>query len=154
MSQDIGVELERDEIEEFLQDQSLGVLGLATDGEAYTIPIAFAYDRGTNRCFFRFVMSDNSRKRAFVTETDRASLTVYEWNTKSQWVSVVASGPIRHVSDSDLSHAATLFSEVGEEAALEIFNDDLSEYESVWYELSVSEITGRGQYVGSRESLV
>ncbi|WP_276256201.1 pyridoxamine 5'-phosphate oxidase family protein [Halomontanus rarus] len=154
MSEDIGVALDREEIEQFLREQGLGVLGVATGGEAYTIPIAFAYNSGEDRCYFRFIMGKDSLKREFVSETDRASLTVFEWQTKNQWKSVVMRGPIRRVTDADLSKAATFFSEVGDEAALEVFNDSISEYETVWYELVVSEITGRGQFVGSRESLV
>ncbi|WP_187433073.1 pyridoxamine 5'-phosphate oxidase family protein [Natronococcus pandeyae] len=154
MSQDIGVELEADEIESFLQEQGLGVLGIAKEGEAYTIPIAFAYDGDSHRCFFRFVIGEESMKQSLVSETELASLTVYEWATPNQWKSVVIRGRIRQVPDADLAEAATLFSVVGEEATLEVFNEPLSEYETVWYELDISEITGRGQFVGSRESVV
>lgn len=153
MSRHIGVELENEEIEEFLKEQGLGVLGLTNEGEAYTIPIAFAYDRSTDRCLFRFLMGAESTKRAFVAETEIASLAVYEWKTKNQWKSVVLRGPIRPVPDSELTEAATLFSDVGEEAALEVFNDPISEYDSEWYQLDVAEMSGRGQFVGSRESL-
>lgn len=55
--------------------------------------------------------------------------------------------------DSELTEAATLFSDVGKEAALEVFNDPISEYDSEWYQLDVAEMSGRGQFVGSRESL-
>jgi len=154
MSPDIGVELDAEEIDAFLREQGLGVLGIAKGGQAYTIPIAFAYDSGSNRCFFRFIMDDDSTKRSFVTETNVASLTVYEWATKDEWKSVVLRGRIRQVDHSDLTDAATLFSEVGEEAALEVFNNPVTEYETVWYELDVTEKTGRGQFVGSRESVV
>lgn len=154
MSRAIGVELEEHEIENFLKEQGLGVLGFAKGNEAYTIPIAFAYDGGGNRCFFRFIMDENSLKRVFVSETEIASLTVYEWKTKNQWKSVIIKGPIQPVADSDLAEAATLFSDIGKEAALEVFNDPISEYETMWYELKISEIEGRGQFVGNRQSLV
>jgi len=35
-----------------------------------------------------------------------------------------------------------------------VFNNPVTEYETVWYELDVTEKTGRGQFVGSRESVV
>jgi len=60
MSPDIGVEPDAEEIDAFLREQGLGVLGIAKGGQAYTIPIAFAYDSGSNRCFFRFIMDDDS----------------------------------------------------------------------------------------------
>lgn len=79
ISRHIDVESEDEEIEEFLKEQGLGVLGFTNGSEAYMIPIAFAYDRSTDRCLFRFLMEDESMKRAFVAETGIASLTVYEW---------------------------------------------------------------------------
>lgn len=94
LSPDIGVELDADEITSFLREQGLGVLGLAKGGEADTIPIAFAYDSGSNRCFFRFIVDGDRAKRTFVSETAFASVTVYEWATKSHWKSVVLRGRI------------------------------------------------------------
>lgn len=151
MSHQIGVELDRYETEEFLKGRGLGVLGLAKEGEAYTIPIAFAYDDAANRCIFRFLMTEDSMKRRFVSKTDTASLTVYEWRTKDEWKSVVIRGPIRRITDEDLAQVAALFSDVGEEASLEVFNDPISEYESEWYELDLAEITARGRFPGVKE---
>jgi nitroimidazol reductase NimA-like FMN-containing flavoprotein (pyridoxamine 5'-phosphate oxidase superfamily) len=155
MSDHVGTALEDSEIVDFLQDRGLGTLGLTKGGEAYTIPIAFAYDNEEQRCIFRFIMAEESRKREFVAETDVASLTAYQWKSKSQWLSVVIRGPIRQLPDSDLGHAAALLSSVGHQAAAqETFNESLSEYETVWYALEAEEITGRGRYVGTRASLV
>lgn len=148
MSKHIGVEMKTDETEDFLQERGIGTLGLASGGVAYTFPIAYAYDEGGDRCFFRFIMGDSSKKQRFAAETERASLTVYEWKTKNQWRSAVLEGPIRPVADSDLTYATTLFSDVGDEAALETFNEPLSAYESTWYELDVEEMIGRGRFVG------
>lgn len=151
---DIGVELEPSEMEEFLRERSLGVMGLASGDVAYTFPIAFAYDPDQNRCLFRFIMSESSKKRQFVGETEGASLTVYEWKTSDQWTTVVLEGRIHLVAEADLSNAATLFSEVGAKAALDVFNEPLSAYDTEWYELVVDPMVGRGRFVGSRESLV
>ncbi|WP_137285607.1 pyridoxamine 5'-phosphate oxidase family protein [Halorussus salinisoli] len=139
------------ETEEFLKERGLGVLGLSKGGEAYTIPIAFAYDDEGGRCVFRFLMSEGSMKRQFVAETDVACLTAYEWRRKDEWKSVVVRGQIRPVSDDDLAQVAALFSDVGEESALEVFNSPISEYETVWYELDISEITARGRFPGVKE---
>lgn len=151
MSHQIGVELDRYEIEEFLKERGLGVLGLAREGEAYTFPIAFAYDDAADRCIFRFVMTEDSMKRRFVSKTDTASLTVYEWRTKDEWKSVVVRGPIQQITDEDLAHVAALFSDIGEEAALEVFNDPISEYETGWYEMDITETTARGRFPGVKE---
>jgi nitroimidazol reductase NimA-like FMN-containing flavoprotein (pyridoxamine 5'-phosphate oxidase superfamily) len=155
MSEHVGEALKHSEIMEFLQDRGLGTLGLTKGGEAYTIPIAFAYDNEEKRCIFRFIMAEESRKREFVAETEVASLTAYQWKSKNQWLSVVIRGPIHQMADSELGNAAALLSSVGNQAAAqETFNESLSEYETVWCELEAEEITGRGRYVGSRASLV
>lgn len=99
-------------------------------------------------------MSESSKKRRFVADTGEASLSVYEWKTSNQWTSVVLEGRIQPVADADLSKAATLFSEVGAKAALDVFNESLSAYDTEWYELVVASMTGRGRFVGSRESTV
>lgn len=148
VSQEIGVALDEYETEEFLKEHGLGVLGLSKGGETYTIPIAFAYDGDGERCVFRFIMTEESMKRKFISETDIASLTAYEWRRKNEWKSVVARGPISPVSDDELAHVAALFSDIGEESALEVFNSPLSAYETVWYELDISEITARGRSPG------
>lgn len=151
MSREIGVALDEYETEEFLKERGLGVLGMSKGGEAYTIPIAFAYDDEGGRCIFRFIMTEESTKRKFVSETDIASLTAYEWRRKSEWKSVVVRGPIRPVPDDDLAQVAALFSNIGEESALEVFNNPISEYETVWYEIDISEITARGRFPGVKE---
>lgn len=149
MPPDIGVALDDHEIEQFLKERGLGVLGLASGGEAYTIPIAFAYDEAANRCIFRFIMSEDSDKRTFISETAVGSLTAYEWSRPDDWKSVVARGQLQPIADEDLAHAAALFSDVGEETALEVFHDPISEYDTVWCELEISEVTGRGQFPGA-----
>lgn len=146
MSREIGVKLDDDEISEFLKDRGLGVLGLVRDGEAYTLPVAFAYDDDADRCLFRFLMTEDSLKRTFVSATEKASLTAYEWRSKDDWRSVVVRGPLCEVGADELARAAALFSDLGDESALEIFNDPISEYETVWCELRVDEVTGRGQF--------
>lgn len=151
MSREIGVELDRQEAESFLRERGLGVLGFANRGEAYTIPIAFAFDDAADRCIFRFVMTEASTKRQYLTETDVASLTAYEWRSKDDWRSVVVRGPIRRIPEDELGQAAALFSDVGEETALEVFNEPISEYETVWYELTADELTGRGRFPGVTE---
>lgn len=146
MSEHVGEGMDEFEIEQFLTSRGLGVLGVARDGEAYTIPIAFAYDDAGERCILRFIMGEDSEKSAFVSETERASLTTYEWDSKDDWTSVVVRGPIGKLASEDMAQAAALFSDVGEEAALEVFNDPISEYETEWYELRVEEVTGRGRF--------
>lgn len=144
MTHHIGDQLDGDAIDAFLNERGLGVLGLAADGRAYTFPIAFAADSEAERCLFRFVMANGSRKREYLSETETASLTVYEWNGPEDWRSVVIHGALSPVDDGELAHVAALFSDVGPEAALDVFNRSLSAYDTEWWQLDVAEVTGRG----------
>lgn len=146
MSETIGDAMDELEIRQFLTERGLGVLGFAADGEAYTIPIAFAYDEERKRCILRFLATEDSKKREFVATTEVASLTVYEWTGPDSWRSVVARGPLQRLADDEMAQAAALFSDLGEEAALKVFNEPVSAYEAEWYELQVTEITGRGRF--------
>lgn len=135
--------MDDDEIQQFLTERGLGVLGLARDGRAYTFPIAFAADEDVERCLFRFVMANGSRKRAYLPETETASLTVYRWAGPEDWQSVVLHGSLAPLADEEMAYAAALFSDVGPEAALDVFNRSLSAYDTAWYELDVEESIGR-----------
>lgn len=146
MSDNIGEAMDEFEIERLLTERSLGVLGLARNGEAYTIPIAFAYDEAGTRCILRFIMGEASTKRAFVSETMTASLTTFEWHGADDWRSVVVRGPIRELTGDAMARAAALFSDIGEEAALDVFNEPISAYDAAWYELEAAEVTGRGRF--------
>jgi nitroimidazol reductase NimA-like FMN-containing flavoprotein (pyridoxamine 5'-phosphate oxidase superfamily) len=143
MSEHIGQPLEEFELEQRLQEHGLGVLGVANDGDAYTFPIAFVYDADADRCLFRFLSGEESMKRRFAARTATASLTIYDWNGVDDWLSIVVRGPLQQLADDEVAEAAALFSDIGEEGALEVFNEPVSAYETAWYELVVQEKTGR-----------
>jgi nitroimidazol reductase NimA-like FMN-containing flavoprotein (pyridoxamine 5'-phosphate oxidase superfamily) len=146
MSDTIGDALDDMEIRQFLTERGLGVLGLAADGESYTIPIAFAYDKEAGRCIFRFLATEDSEKMEYVSQTEVASLTAYDWTSPDNWRSVVLRGPLSKLADDEMAQAATLFSDLGAEAALDVFNEPVSAYETGWYEMQIDEITGRGGF--------
>ena len=143
MTEKIGEPLDDFEIEEFLESTGLGVLGLAKEGAAYTIPIAFAYDGGNHRCILRFVMGQDSKKQEFAAATRTATLTIYDWQSAEAWRSVVLVGTLSELDTDEVASAAALFADVGEQAALDIFNRPLEEYETAWYEFKIAEMTGR-----------
>jgi nitroimidazol reductase NimA-like FMN-containing flavoprotein (pyridoxamine 5'-phosphate oxidase superfamily) len=146
MSETVGDAMDEVEIRQFLTKRGLGVLGLAADGASYTIPIAFAYDDDSQRCIFRFLAADDSEKMAFVSQTTVASLTVYEWSGPDDWRSVVLRGPLSKLAEDDMAQAAAVFSDLGAEAALDVFKKPVSAYETGWYEMDIEECTGRGGF--------
>lgn len=146
MTDSIGEQMDELEIDQFLTERGLGVLGLASDSVAYTIPIAFAYDSGEDRCILRLLMTEDSQKRDFISDADVASLTVYEWVDRDNWRSVVVRGPLEPLEGDEMAQGAAVFSDLGEEAALDVFNQPVSAYQTGWYELRVTELTGRGSF--------
>lgn len=71
------------------------MLSLASDAEAYGVPISFGYD-GDDRLYFVFLrIGERSRKEEFAGATERAILTAYEVESKHVWRSVIARGRIR-----------------------------------------------------------
>jgi nitroimidazol reductase NimA-like FMN-containing flavoprotein (pyridoxamine 5'-phosphate oxidase superfamily) len=146
MSETIGDAMDDLEIRRFLKTRGLGVLGLAAGGDSYTIPIAFAYDEDSQRCIFRFIATNDSQKMEYVSKTDVASLTAYDWAGPDDWRSVVLRGPLSELADEELAQAAAVFSDLGAESALDVFNQPVSAYETGWYELQIEERTGRGGF--------
>jgi uncharacterized protein len=96
-----GIGMDDAEIEAFLREQGIGVLSLASNGEAYGVPISFGYD-GEDRLYFVFLrVGERSRKEEFAGATERASLTVYDVDSKHVWRSVIANGRVRQVRDDE-----------------------------------------------------
>jgi len=100
MSQTAATKLERDEIDSFLHQQPAGTLSLAKDGDTYAVPVAFTVVDGSRDIYFRLGYGPGSRKREYVDATDRATFVVAA-RTDSGWKSVVARGPLEHLSSAD-----------------------------------------------------
>lgn len=59
-----GVGMDDAEIETFLRERGIGVLSLASDAEAYGVPISFGYDGDDRLCFVFLRVGERSRKRS------------------------------------------------------------------------------------------
>lgn len=97
-----GIEMSTDEAEDVLRRQGFGVLSLARDSEAYGIPISFGYD-GENLYFVLLRPGEESKKEAFLRETETASFLVYDVAGKHDWQSVIATGRVEPVDDDEWS---------------------------------------------------
>lgn len=138
-------EMDDEEIEEFIQGKGYGVLSLY-DGEPYGIPISFGYDPDRGVCVMEFVSLPHSRKEAAVDEGARASLTVFERGTSTEWKSVVLSGEIVTVPEEELEGARKIFAEQGELISPEAWGGDFSDAETNWYELKIEKRSGKKAY--------
>lgn len=97
----IGVkQMDDAEIREFLTTEGVGVLGLATEGPPYMLPISFDFD-GDSTLHFTFVIGDSSRKTMVSRRAETARFLVYDDELQSDWRSVLLTGSIDAVPSED-----------------------------------------------------
>ncbi|WP_418280242.1 pyridoxamine 5'-phosphate oxidase family protein [Halorubrum sp. DTA98] len=128
------------EVESYLRGRQAGVLSLASDDDAYAVPVSYFYD-GTSVFVRLGEGGDESRKMAFVESTDEACFVVFDVEDEESW-SVLVRGTLRAVSD---PHArgfddAAIAERFG---PLRVFDEPIEEIELVLFELDVDTIVGR-----------
>lgn len=135
-----GVEMDDEQVDRTLEELGHGTLSLARDGEAYGVPVSFGYD-GDRVFLYLLKFGDDSKKLAFGDDTETASLTAYEMDSKFDWRSVIVSGSLHDVDDDDVEH----MEEVMEDNAWfpTIFPPTEPITGSKRIELRVAEATGR-----------
>ncbi|MFC4540350.1 pyridoxamine 5'-phosphate oxidase family protein [Halosolutus amylolyticus] len=93
-----GIEMGKDEIDDFLYEQGHGILSLMGCGEAYGVPMSFGYDG--DRIFMNLItFGDESKKVDYITDTEHVSLTAYHVETRLKWKSTVVNGMLEEVTD-------------------------------------------------------
>jgi nitroimidazol reductase NimA-like FMN-containing flavoprotein (pyridoxamine 5'-phosphate oxidase superfamily) len=97
-----GNEMDDETARAFLRDQGFGVLSLASDGEAYGIPISYGYDTETERLYFVFLRpGETSKKARFGAATTRASFLTFDVPSRDEWRTVIVTGRLRTVDDDE-----------------------------------------------------
>jgi hypothetical protein len=86
-------------IDAFLDEQSVGVLGLPTGDVPYLIPLSYARDGDS--LYFTYLVGDPSEKDALTTEARRGRFLVYEADTAFRWQSVMLTGDLTEVPESE-----------------------------------------------------
>ena len=90
------------EIDAHLRAGEHGVLGLASDDDAYAVPLSYHYDG--DRLLLRVSEHDaGSEKRSFIESTATATFVCYEASTDESW-SIHVRGPIRKI-DAEIDEA-------------------------------------------------
>lgn len=141
---DIGVTMTTAEIESLLASNGHGVLSLANDNRAYGIPISFAYDAAKSRIILEFVTNEDSKKASFLETTTEATLTVHTFETAEAWESVIVTGPLEELRDTDVADraAAQFFAQADDAAADTRWRDD-ADIDRSWFTLCPSDMSGR-----------
>ncbi len=81
------------EIETFLANQRMGILGLPTAEAPYLLPLSFGYD-GDERLYLTFVLGASSRKESLSDQAEYARFLVYKADSAFNWESVLLTGTI------------------------------------------------------------
>lgn len=79
------------DIASFLEEHGTGVLALADEGDAYAIPVSYAFDEDEDAIYLRLGFAPGSQKERYLEHTDHVSFVVYA-DTAAGWKSVVVEG--------------------------------------------------------------
>jgi hypothetical protein len=141
----IGSDMGREETRAFLGERGHGVLSLSRDGTGYGVPLSYGYDEGNHRCIFQLLGVNGSRKEQFLESTEAASLTVYDYFPEDGgWRSAIASGPIVHLSDEEVStRAAAIFFRRAADTAATVRESSTEGPARGWYALEIDDVSGR-----------
>ncbi|MFC4541418.1 pyridoxamine 5'-phosphate oxidase family protein [Halosolutus amylolyticus] len=123
-------EMTDDEIRNFLSNRKMGVLGLPGEDGPYLLPLSFGYD-GDRRLYFTYLLGAGSRKEAMSNAADTASFLVFAVDTMYNWQSVLLSGSIAAVPESEWDDL--------EEIMGDVWRPDLFETASLSGEVAVYE---------------
>lgn len=129
------------EIREKFDAHHAGVLSLASDGDAYAIPVAFHYEPDVPSLVFRLTDDGRSDKITYVESTEQACFILWGTDAEDESWSIMAIGPLRELDRDDHRYDATeinrTFSEV------RVFDETIDDMELRLYEMRFDELTGR-----------
>ncbi|RAW46206.1 pyridoxamine 5'-phosphate oxidase family protein [Halorubrum sp. 48-1-W] len=139
-------ELSSDEIDEVLTRNGIGILGLTSDGQPYTIPMSFGYD-GERMAFpMQWGTGYEGRKERYAEANANASFAVYEQDPDrpQHWRSIVMLGELYEVEDEHEDRAfASLAANAEFAPDLGVWGVPFDEVELRLFGLAVDECTGR-----------
>lgn len=135
-----GAWMDEQEIDQALKEVGYGTLALTRDDEAYGVPVSFGYD-GDRLFLYLFQFGGESKKLAYSEHTQRASLTVIDVESRTEWRSVVVTGTLREVDVDETEHVEAV---IDDNAWFPTFFPPDSSVTGVqWTELQIEEVTGR-----------
>lgn len=139
-----GIEMSEEAMRSLLESKDNGVLSMGSDNRGYGLPMSYRYDEENDRVVLGFVNAPGSKKQEFAEQTDEATLTVYEYEDVDSWESVVVTGALRRISESDVPDRFTsLFYLQEDDNTGDSRLVDIDEFEREWYELRIDDVAGR-----------
>jgi nitroimidazol reductase NimA-like FMN-containing flavoprotein (pyridoxamine 5'-phosphate oxidase superfamily) len=128
-----------------LNEVETGVLALSNDGDAYAVPVAHYYDG--DGLYFRLGITEGSRKRAFIRNTETATYLLYDTEATDapreldSW-SILITGTLRELPEERHSEFDT--AEINRRfSPIRVFDGNVDEIEISVFEFEIDAITGR-----------
>lgn len=127
-----------------LEVSTTGVLSMAAGGRGYGLPMSYQYDRIQDRIVVGFVNGPGSKKEAFIETGAEVTMTVYNYEDVDVWESAVATGALRPVDGNSIPEEfVPVFFTRDPETADDRRWTDLDDWKREWYEIQVSDVSGR-----------
>jgi len=123
------------DIDGTLSRESVGVLGLPTDGAPSLRPLSYWFD-GEDALYFVYVLGGESRKQRLSESADVARFLVYDVEAQFNWRSVLLTGTIGEVSAAerealeermDVAWRPELFERAAESETIAIYRFDIDD---------------------------
>lgn len=140
-----GMEMNRSEIDEFLTERGYGTFSVASEGQAYSVPISMGYD-GKDLFMYLLTFGGKSRKLDYLQDTNRACFLAVEVNSRFDWGSVVVTGTTSEVGEDEENYHDEVLEDNGWFPNIFPPTDPMTDHTRIV--LEPSKITGRkgGQY--------
>lgn len=140
MSEDSPVEMDPDEVDEFLGAGGTGVLSLSEDGAApHSVPVSYGYDPAERVFYFRLAVGPDSEKGDV---TDRPG-TFVSYRDEDGWESVVARGRLMAVEEAEAPNEALAGLGRVDIPLVDAFDSDIRHVEFAFVRLDPDDLTGR-----------
>ncbi len=132
--------MDDDDIGKTLTNQNVGVLGLATEGGPCLRPLSYWFDEESDALYFLYLAGTDSQKKKLTDRADRAQFLVYSIETTFNWRSVLVTGTIEAVPDSDraaieeemeISWRPDLLERATESRTTELYRLDIEEWTGI-----------------------
>lgn len=113
------------EVRDFLENQGFGVLGLPGEDAPYILPMSYGFD-GEASLYFTYLRGTDSRKGTLSERGTRASFLVYATETAFNWRSVLLTGEIQPIPESEWPAITADLSDAWRPELLERASEELS----------------------------
>lgn len=136
-----GIEMSREEVDQFLTEKGVGILCLASGNDAYGLPLSFGYDGNSSLYFVFLQFGDESQKIDFSGDTNESCFVVYSAETKYLWKSVLVKGRLTELPEDQQSQVEEIMNDNAWFPSLFPFGEPIKK--TVRYKMEITEVTGQ-----------